>query len=159
MKLTHLISRKGILPHLKGRDRKAVVTELATALKAACPGEKIKVDEVAGAVLERELKVGSTGVGGGVAIPHARIDAVKGTVCVFGRAAAPIEFKAVDGLPVDLYFLIVSPGSHQAEYAEALKTVALAIKAKNFCKFLRAARTVKEIEEVIRDAEEMVAAQ
>ena len=158
MKLTELINRKSILPALKGRDRKAVITELVTSLKKACPGEKIRVDEVADAVLEREVKVGSTGLGGGVAIPHARLDAVKGLVGVFGRTASPVEFKAIDGLPVDLYFLIIAPEARQAEYAEALRTVATAIKAKNFCKFLRAAKTAKEIEEVFRDVEETVAA-
>ena len=140
---------------LKGKDRKAIILELVTALKKANASDKIKVDDVAVAVLERELKVGRTGLGAGVAIPHARGDAVRSVVGVFGRAPKAIDFAAVDGAPVDLFFLIVSPVSKQEEYSEALKKVAQAIKAPNFCKFLRAAKTVKEIEEVFKDVEAM----
>ncbi len=155
MKLLDFISRKAIVAGLKGTERKAVILELVTAMKKANATDKIKVEDVAGAVLERELKVGSTGLGHGVAIPHARVDAVKSVVGVFGRAPKALDFAAVDGAPVDLFFMIVSPVAKQEEYAEALKTVAQAVKAPNFCKFLRAAKTVKDIEEVFKDAESM----
>ncbi len=155
MKLLDFISKKAIIAVLKGTDRKAVIVELVTAMKKANATDKIKVDEVAGAVLERELKVGSTGLGWGVAIPHARVDAVKSVVGVFGRAPKAIDFAAVDGQPVDLFFLIVSPESKREQYSETLKKVAQAIKEPTFCKFLRAAKTTKDIEEVFRDIEVM----
>lgn len=155
MKLIEFISKKGINAALKGKDRKAIIAELAALLKKAYPTEKVKADAVAAAVLERELKVGSTGLGGGVAIPHARVDAVKQVLGVFGRAPKAIDFAAIDGAPVDLFFLIISPEKRQEEYAKALQKVAQAIKAQNFCKFLRAAKTARDIEEVFKDAEEM----
>lgn len=155
MKLLEFISKKAIVSGLKGKDRKAVIVELVTALKKANTAAKINVDDVASAVLEREMKVGSTGLGGGVAIPHARVDAVRDVVGVFGRMPMAIDFAAVDGSPVDLFFLIVSPESKQAQYAEALKKVAVAVKSPNFCKFLRAAKTSKDIEEVFKDIEAM----
>ncbi len=154
MKLLDFIPRKGISASLKAADRKGVVNELAALLKKAHPTGKINVQDVATAVLERETKVGSTGLGGGVAIPHARVDAVQDVVGVFGRTVKPLDFSAVDGDPVSLFFLIVSPASMAKEYATALEKVAHAIKRPNFCKFLRAARTAREIEEIFKDAEE-----
>jgi mannitol/fructose-specific phosphotransferase system IIA component (Ntr-type) len=156
MKLLEFIPKKGIAPSLKASDRKAVVAELVTLLKKAHADERISVTDVAAAVLEREVKVGSTGLGGGVAIPHARIDGIKGVIGAFGRCPKAIDFAAVDGEPVSLFFLIISPPAKDADYAAALQKVAQVIKTQNFCKFLKAAKTAKDIEEVFRDAEEMV---
>lgn len=156
MKLLDFISRKAIVPSLKARDRKGVVQELVTVLKKANPSEKISVADIAEAVLERETKIGSTGIGGGVALPHARVEGLKNVVAAFGRAAKPIDFAALDREPVGLFFLIVSPPSRAEDYTKALAKLAKLVKAPNFCKFLRAAKTAKDLEEVFRDAEEMV---
>src|SRR5258706_539852 len=109
MKLHELISKKAVIASLKSSDKKGVIEELAAAMKKAYPAEKINVADLVGAILKRETHVGSTGLGQGVAIPHAHIDGLKNVIGGFGRAAHPIEFSAVDGQPVFLFFLIVSP--------------------------------------------------
>src|SRR5262245_60676251 len=141
MKLKSFLPLKGICASLKARDRRGVVEELAALMKKAYPAQKINVKDLAAAVLQRELKLGSTGLGDGVAIPHARLDTVKDVIGVFGRAPVPVDFGAVDGEPVRLFFLIVSPESMASDYAAALETVAKSVKRPNFCKFLRAAKT------------------
>lgn len=156
MKLLDFIPRKGIASALKAVDRKGIIAELSELLKKAHAGEKIDAKAVAAAVLTRETKVGSTGLGDGVAIPHARIESVSGVLGVFGRSAKPIAFSAVDGAPVSLFFLVISPESKAADYAVALGKVASSVKRPNFCKFLRAAKTPKDIEEIFKDAEEPV---
>lgn len=154
VRLTDFIARKAILPALKGTTKKAIVTELVTALRKAVDSEKFVIADVAEAVMERE-KVGSTGLGAGVALPHAKVDSVKGVLGAFGRCTKGVDFNSVDGEPVSLVFLIVSPPSRNEEYLAALQKTMRAIKQPNWCKFLRAAKTAKEIEDIFRESEEV----
>jgi len=155
MKLTDFIAKKAIVPELKSGDKKGIITELVTAMKKAHPTDRIAAPDLVEAILHRETKVGSTGLGGGVAIPHAHVDSLKGLVGAFGRSSRPVEFSAIDGQPVHLFFVIVSPQAKKAEYIDALKVTSNAIRTANFCKFLRAARSAKEIEEIFREIEEV----
>ncbi len=154
MKFTDFIPRKAIVPGLKANNKKAVVLELVTALKKAMDGEKFAVTDVADAILERE-RVGSTGLGAGVAVPHAKLDTVKGVIGAFGRCPSGVDFNSVDGEPVSLVFLIVSPPQKNEEYLQALQKTMRAIKQPHWCKFLRAAKTAKEIEDICRESEEV----
>lgn len=154
MKLTDIISKKAIIPALKATDKKGVVAELAAIMKKAYPDDKLNAADIVAAIMEREEKVGSTGLHGGVAIPHARLSSVKEIRGAFGRAAKPVDFRAVDGEPSYLFFLIVSPPAKSEAYLEALKRLTLAIKSPHFCKFLRQAKSAKEIEETLKEVEE-----
>jgi len=154
MKLTDFISRKAILASLKSADKRGVIIELVAALKKAYPDEKIAPAELINGVMEREESVGSTGLHGGVAIPHAKIGALKELRGAFGRSHRPVDFRAVDGEPSYLFFLVVSPPAKGEAYLEALKTISLAIKTTHFCKFLRAAKNAREIEGILREVEE-----
>ncbi len=155
MKLTEFIARKAIIAELKATDRKGVVAELVAAMKKAYPSDRIPGPELVDAILHRENKLGSTGLGGGVAIPHDHVDSLKNLVGAFGRSIRPIEFGAIDGLPVHLFFVIASPPARKAEYIEALKVTSSAIRTANFCRFLKGARTPREIEEIFREIEEV----
>src|SRR5262245_57079817 len=154
MKLHELVGRKAIVPALKSQDRKGVIQELVTAMKKAYPTEKFAVADLVDAVMKRESQVGSTGLGGGVAIPHAHVDTLKNVIGAFGRASKPVEFNAVDGQPVTLFFLIASPAGKKEAYIQALQKTSAAIRTPNFVKFLRGAKTAKDIEDVFREAEE-----
>jgi nitrogen PTS system EIIA component len=154
VKLTDVISRKSIVLNLKATTKKAAITEMVTALKKACDGERFTVAEVVDAVLERE-KVGSTGLGGGVAVPHAKMPVLRSVVGAFGRVTKGIDFNSVDGEPVTLVFLILAPPDKNEEYLETLQKTMRAIKQPNVCKFLRAAKAVKDVEEVFREIEEV----
>ncbi|MBI2932687.1 MAG: PTS sugar transporter subunit IIA, partial [Planctomycetes bacterium] len=106
------------------------------------------------AIMARE-EVGSTGIHGGVAIPHAHFKSVKDIRGAFGRSAHPVDFRAVDGEATYLFFLVVAPPSKNEAYLQALNKISTAIRGAHFIKFLRAAKTAKEIEETLREAEEM----
>jgi len=153
MKLTDFIAKKAIVADLKASDKKGIVAELVAAMKKAYPTDRIPGPELVEAILHRESKMGSTGLGGGVAIPHAHVDSLKNLVGAFGRSTRPIEFGAIDGQPVHLFFVIASPPSRKAEYIDALKVTSTAIRTANFCRFLKAARTLREIEEIFRENE------
>lgn len=95
---------------------------------------------IAVALADRE-KIGSTGFGGGVALPHGRIDGLRGVFGYFARLAAPIDFQSVDNLPVDLVFLILSPPEAGADHLKALASVSRILRDRNMVAKLRGARS------------------
>jgi PTS system nitrogen regulatory IIA component len=111
-------------------------------LLAAAAARRTGLDAktIAAALTERE-KVGSTGFGGGVAIPHGRIDGLKGVFGYFARLTAPIDFQSVDQLPVDLVFLILSPPDAGADHLKALASVSRVLRDRNTVAKLRGARS------------------
>ena len=153
MKLTDLIPRKAIIPELKAKDKKAAIHELVQVIRKAHDGEKFKVEEVVDAIVARE-KTGSTGIGGGVGIPHAKVDGVKDVVGAFGRLHPGLDWSAVDGEPVQLVFVILAPPAKGDLYLQTLRKVMTALKKPNFVKFLKQVKTVKDIEEVFKEVEE-----
>jgi len=152
MKLSDLISKKVIIPELKAKDKKGVIAELVKVFKA---GTKLPVADVTSAILERE-KLGSTGIGRGVAVPHAKSKHLAKVVAALGRAKKPIPFDAIDGEPVDLFFLILSPEDASDEYHQALQSVMQVLKKGSILNFLRGAKGIKDMEEILRDAEEPI---
>ena len=154
MKLCDFISSKAIVPLLKATDKISAIEELVLALKKGSKGEKFSVADTVEAIVKRE-KMGSTGIGGGVGIPHAKLPGVKGVIGAFGRTSVPIEFNAVDGEPVRLIFVILAPEAQAESYLKALKKIMAALKQPNFLKFLRGAKTVKDIELNFREVEEV----
>lgn len=154
MKLTDFISKKSIIPDLKSKDKKGAIQELVQAARKASDGERFSVADIVDGIVQREKK-GSTGIGGGVGIPHAKLDGIKNVIGAFGRCPTPIEFAAVDGAPVSLVFLILSPPSKNEAYLHALQKVMTALKRPNFVRFLQGAKTVRDIEEIFREVEEV----
>jgi PTS system nitrogen regulatory IIA component len=154
VKLTDFIPKKAILHSLKAKDKRDAILELVQAAKKGAEGEKFVVADIAEAVFARE-KMGTTGVGGGVGIPHAKLDGVKGLIGAFGRSEGGIDFNAVDRDRVHLLFLILAPPAKAEAYQKALQKVLQALKSPNFCKFLKSAKSVKAIDEIFREVEEV----
>ena len=88
--------------------------------------------------LDKREKLGSTGVGRGIAIPHARIDDLTRVVGLFTRVSDPIEFGSIDSLPVDLVFTLLAPVHGGAEHLKALAMVSRTLRNDDICKNLRA---------------------
>lgn len=154
MKLTDFISKKAILPSLKASDKKGAIQELVQAARKAYDGERFVVADIVDAIVQRE-KIGSTGIGGGVGVPHAKLDGIKNVIGAFGRSTTPFDFNAVDGQPVNLIFLIISPPAKNDAYLKALQKVMAALKRPNFVKFLRGAKSAGDIVEIFREVEEV----
>jgi PTS system nitrogen regulatory IIA component len=112
--------------------------QLLAAAAARRTGSDAKT--IAAALGERE-KIGSTGFGGGIAIPHARIDGLDHVFGYFARLTAPIDFQSVDKLPVDLVFLILSPPDAGADHLKALAAVSRVLRDRNVVAKLRGARS------------------
>ena len=114
MEIADLLSLSGVSDDLKAGSKKQALQELS-AVAAAQLAEKERT--ILDLLLARE-RLGSTGVGGGVAIPHARLEGLAKPSGLFARLREPIEFDAVDGQPVDLIFLLLAPETEGSDHLE-----------------------------------------
>jgi PTS system nitrogen regulatory IIA component len=135
--LADILSADSIEAALAASNKKGLFQQLGLA---AARRTGLGTKEIVAALTERE-KIGSTGFGGGVAIPHAKIEGLPRVFGYFARLPAPIDFHSVDGLPVDLVFLILSPPDAGAEHLKALAGVSRVLRDRNTVAKLRGARS------------------
>jgi PTS system nitrogen regulatory IIA component len=133
--LSDLLSPDAVLAALAVPNKKALFQQLA-----AIAGRMVGIDAklVVERLGERE-RLGSTGFGGGVAIPHGKIEGLDRVVGLFARLASPIDFSAIDDMPVDLIFLLLSPPDAGVEHLKALARVSRRLRDRAFVAKLRGA--------------------
>lgn len=110
---------QGVLPSLRAADKPAVLMALAQFAVKLCGGSAV---DIAARLAEREA-LGSTGIGHGIAVPHARIEGLAAPVGFFARLERPIDFSSIDEKKVDLVFLLLSPAGAAASHLAALASV------------------------------------
>jgi len=135
--LSDILAADAVDDALTISSKKALFAQLgtATARRIAVPAK-----DVVAALTERE-KTGSTGFGGGVAIPHGRIEGLPRIVGTFARLTTPLQYRAADRLPVDLIFMLLSPPDAGADHLKALARVSRALRDKQVLAKLRGARS------------------
>jgi PTS system nitrogen regulatory IIA component len=135
--LSDILTIDAIDEHLAATNKKGLFQQLGAAI-----GRRINLPAktIVSCLGERE-KIGSTGFGGGAAIPHCKIPGLERVVAYFARLSAPIDFQSVDGLPVDLVFVILSPPDAGAEHLKALAGASRALRDRNLTAKLRGARS------------------
>lgn len=133
--LSDLLRPDAVLTGLAPASKKALFTQLAAALAAQAGGDAKAI----AAVLAAREKLGSTGFGGGVAIPHGKLEGIAQVTAVFARLGKPMEFAAVDGAPVDLVWALLSPPAAGAEHLKALARVSRRLRDRAFLAKLRGA--------------------
>jgi PTS system nitrogen regulatory IIA component len=133
--LSDLLAPEAVLSGVSAASKKALFQQLgAAAARAYDFDAKLVTDRLA----ERE-KLGSTGFGGGIAIPHAKLEGLDHVYAVFARLTQPVDFAAVDELPVDLVFMLLSPVGAGADHLKALASVSRKLRDRNFAAKLRGA--------------------
>jgi nitrogen PTS system EIIA component len=143
--LSPLLSDGQVHSVIRATSRKQVLCELGTRLAESVGLEGRTVIE---AVMERE-RLGSTGVGSGVAIPHARIDGLDHTVGAFARIEPAVDFDAVDERPCDLVFMLLAPDGQGADHLRALAKVSRAMRQAAFREALREAADAAELKALL----------
>lgn len=133
MDISDLLSTEGVIASLKVSGKKQALQELAA--KAAQLTE-LPERSIFDVLLERE-RLGTTGVGGGIAIPHGKLPSLERLYGVFARLDHPIDFDAIDDQPVDLFFLLLAPESAGADHLKALARVSRLLRDKMVCDKLR----------------------
>ncbi len=136
-----------VCPDLKARDKEAAIRELAEFLRSVI--EVGDFDEFIKDVLARETLL-STGLGDGIAVPHARTSTVQKFVVVFGRSREGVDFGALDGKPAHLIFLMGIPRSAVRGYLHLLKVLSAALKKEPLRRRLLEAQDGEEILRVFR---------
>lgn len=155
MKFSDFLPKAAIIKDLKSLTKEDAIEELSEALRRAHNLKGIKVSVMVDVLLKRE-KIGSTGIGNGVAVPHAKMEGLKNVVGAFGRSSAGIDFDAIDGEPVHLIFLIMAPADRPEANLQALQRVSQAIRQANFCRFLKEAKEVKDIIDLFNEVDELL---
>lgn len=135
MEIAELLPVNGVVDGLKAGSKKQALQELST-VAAALAGQHERV--VFDVLLERE-RLGSTGVGAGVAIPHGKLAGLDRLSAVFARLREPVEFDAIDERPVDLIFLLLAPQSAGADHLKALARISRLLRDESVCDRLRGA--------------------
>lgn len=147
MKIMDILDPRCIILPLKSKDKKSIIKELIDIL--AENGKVKDKEEAFKSVMERE-KLGSTGVGLGVAIPHGRTSSVNKIVGALGIAPEGIDFESLDGDPVYFVFLILSPLDTTGDYLRTISRVARFFKDRFFREALKNVSTVEEAIKIIK---------
>ena len=153
MKLGDIIPDGGILDDLKATEKEEVIKEMVAALVKTGRIEEANSKKVVKALMDRE-ELGSTGIGAGVAVPHAKHDSVSDLVGAFGRSKKGIAFEALDGEPVHVLFLLLSSKSASGAHLEALAYISRLVRDEKFVKFLRDAKDGAAIRELLNEADQ-----
>ncbi|EBW2353349.1 PTS IIA-like nitrogen-regulatory protein PtsN [Salmonella enterica subsp. enterica serovar Enteritidis] len=127
MDLSDLIETQAVMPALKANSKKQLL-QLLSEKAAALTG--IPEREIFDTILQRE-RLGSTGVGNGIAIPHGKLAGVKRITGIFARLETPVDFEALDDQPVDLLFMLLAPESAGADHLKALARIARVLRDRD----------------------------
>lgn len=135
MDLSDLLKVESILPRLKANSKKQALQEMSARAAAITQRPEREIFDT----LQQREKLGSTGVGHGVAIPHGKLVGLERLVGVFARLDKPVDFDALDDEPVDLMFLLLAPENAGADHLKALARIARVLREPAIAAKLRAA--------------------
>ena len=139
------LTEEGIILELQARTKEELLHEMAAVAQRQCP--QIAVETVRQALFERE-QIGSTGVGGGIAIPHGKLSGLPQLLLCFGRSGRGIPFEAKDKLPVHLFVIILSPLDMATEYLQTLGRISRLLKDESIRGKLLQAASVKTVQQL-----------
>ena len=150
MQLADFLDLDAIKTSLPGGNKRSLMQQLANLASQRLGTEPATINA---AINERE-QLGSTGFGQGVAIPHAKIDGLAQIYALFARLGEPVDYKAIDGRPVDLVFLLLSPPGAGAEHLKALAAISRVTRDAATLERLRGARSRDALAAVLMGADE-----
>jgi len=151
MKITHILLEACIISDLESLDKTSVIKELSFALQKANP--EIDPEEVTKILLDRE-KLGSTGIGSGVAIPHGKSGRLSHIVAAFGRSKKGVDFDSQDGEPTHLFFALIAPENSAGDHLKALAKLSRLLKHSSFRDKLMEAPDAAGIYQIITEEDQ-----
>jgi PTS system nitrogen regulatory IIA component len=136
MRIAEFLREDLVFPDLGAADKAGVLGELCSGLARAWPG--LPAGKLAEVLLERE-KLGSTGIGEGIAIPHGKLPGIPGLLAAFGRRKQGVDFASIDGKPTYLFFVLFAPENSAGLHLKALARISRLFKQPNFRQAILAA--------------------
>lgn len=150
MKIADILTEEVVIPELHAGGKGEALDEMTDALAAAHP----EIDQQRlRRVLEEREQLGSTGIGGGIAIPHGKLPGLHDVLAVFGRSPRGVDFDAVDGAPTRLFFLLVAPEDSSGTHLKALARVSRLLKEQGVRERLLACGDRAGLLRIIREEE------
>ena len=148
MKISEILTKEHIIKDLKSCDKKSVLEELSNFLKDK--GEIPNKENLLLALIERE-KLGSTGIGENVAIPHAKIREIDKIITVFARSQIGVEFESLDQKPVNFIYLILAPENSTGQHLKALARISRLFKNASLRESILRANEIDQIYSILVD--------
>ena len=153
MKLSDFVIRDSIIVDLQATTKVEAIREMVQSLHRACQLPDEDVESVIRAILNRE-ELGSTGIGMGVAVPHTRHATLNRLIGTVALSRKGVDFAALDGDPVNIFFLLVSPQNQPGDHLRALENISRHLKDERFVRFLRQSQTQREVIDVLEEADQ-----
>ena len=147
MKILDVLPREAILPDLKARDKKSVLEELVEPIARL---KKANKEELVLVLMERE-RLGSTGIGSGIGIPHGKLKNLDELVLGFGLSRTGVDFESMDGRPTHIFFLLMTPENSTGPHLKVLARISKILKNETFRERLLAASSGDDIYRIIKD--------
>lgn len=148
MEISDLITTESVIPHLHATSKKQALQELAKRAAGVSGMHERAIFDV---LLERE-RLGTTGVGNGIAIPHGKLPNLDRLYGLFAKMDKPIDFDAIDEQPVDLIFLLLAPESAGADHLKALARVSRLLRDKSGCEKLRGTDSAEALYAILTES-------
>ena len=148
MKIAEFLSPQAVVADLRAQSKPEILKELSDSLARANPG--LRPDRLVEVLQERE-KLGSTGIGEGVAIPHGKLAGLSSLLASFGVSRGGVDFEAIDGKPTFLFFALVAPENSAGVHLKALARISRLFKNPSFRQAILGAQTAAEIYKLIAD--------
>ncbi len=152
MRMSDFVVREAIVPDLKATTKDGVIRELVESLRTAGYFKGGEMEDIVKAILKREL-LGSTGIGRGVAIPHSKHSTVDRLVGTVGISRHGVAFDSLDGEPVHVFVLLISPQDRPGDHLRALENVSRSLRDDGFVRSLRQGATRDAIWGLLDDAD------
>lgn len=151
MRILDIVPPGAVVDDIRAETKEGVLRELSEAIAGVTPS--LSADGLASILMERE-RLGSTGIGDGVAIPHGKAAGIDRLVAAFGRSRNGVQFQSLDGKPAHLFFVIVAPEQSAGMHLKALARVSRLLKDERFRRSLLAAGDARDLVDVFREQDE-----
>jgi len=150
MKILDVLEPNAVLVDLKATDKKSVLDELVGPI---AQGAELNQEELVRILMERE-RLGSTGIGGGIGIPHGKIKALESLVLGFGLSRGGVDFESMDGRPTHIFFLLITPENSTGLHLKLLARISRILKNDPFKDKLMRAKDREEVIRIIQEEDE-----
>ena len=152
MKLCDFVVQAALIPELPIGSKESAIRSMVSALREAGSIKDSDEEGIVAAILKRE-ELGSTGIGRGVAVPHTKHPSVDKLIAAIAVSKVGVDFSSLDGEPVFVMFLLVSPQDRPGDHLRGLENISRHLRNDKFCRFLRASKSATDIWELLQEAD------
>lgn len=148
MKITDYLKKEFVVKELTSKNKQGVLEELSRSFRKG--NIKFDLQDMVKVLMDRE-NLGSTGIGDQIAIPHGKLNGLEDTMVTFGRSSRGVDFDAIDGKPVNLFFLLMAPEKSTGQHLKVLAKISRMLKDDNFRKSLMNTESRDELYHLIAE--------